>query len=176
MDKRLKMLKELVHEFAVVDTKEIPFRSYVVDACAMNYCGRYNKTWQCPPAIGTLEELKKSCLAYDFAVVFTTCHSLEDSFDIEGMERGRIVHEKITDQAIGLFSGEDIKTLSAEGCGLCKTCTYPDAPCRFPEKARPSVEANGISVVELAENCNIHYKNGENTVTYFSMIFYQKKA
>ncbi len=24
--------------------------------------------------------------------------------------------------------------LSNEGCGRCKTCTYPDASCRFPDK------------------------------------------
>ena len=71
---------------------------------------------------------------------------------------------------------KSIKTLSAEGCSLCKVCTYPNSTCRFPNKARSSVEANGISVVELAKNCNIHYTNGKNTVTYFSMIFYQKKS
>ena len=176
MDIRLAKIKEFVHEFAVVDTEEIPFRTYVVDACAMNYCGRYNKTWQCPPAIGPLEKLKEACLAYEKALVFTTCHALEDSFDIEGMERGRTTHEKITDQAVEFFLNEEIKTLSAEGCSLCKVCTYPNSTCRFPNKARSSVEANGISVVELAKNCNIHYTNGENTVTYFSMIFYQKKS
>ena len=176
MDIRIERLKKLVHELAVVDTEEIPFRTYVVDACAMNYCGRYNKTWQCPPAVGTLEKLKESCLSYKQAVIFTTYHPLEDSFDIEGMERGRTAHEKITDQAVEIFSGEEVKTLSAEGCNLCESCTYPDAPCRFPNKARSSVEANGISVVELSKNCNIHYTNGENTVTYFSMIFYQKKS
>ena len=176
MNTCIEKLKTLVHEFSVVDTREIPFRDYVVDACAMNYCGNYNKTWQCPPAVGTLEELEKDCLTYEKAVVFTTCHSLEDSFDIEGMERGRVAHEKITDQAIELFAGEEIKVLSAEGCGLCENCTYPTAPCRYPQKARSSVEANGISVVELAQHCNIHYKNGENTVTYFSLILYKKKA
>ena len=35
-----------------------------------------------------------------------------------------------------------------------------------------SVEAYGISVVEMAKNCNINYKNGVNTVTYFSLILF----
>ena len=167
-------LKEMVHEFAIVDSQDVPFRDYVVEACAMNYCGRYGKTWQCPPGVGTLEELKKKCLAYKKAVVFTTVHSIEDSFDIEGMNAGRVEHEKITDKAILLFKGQKIRVLSAGGCGLCEKCTYPTALCRFPDKARSSVEANGISVVELANNCCINYKNGNNTVTYFSMIFYNE--
>ena len=171
-DARFLKLRELVHEFAIVNPQDVPFRDYVVDACAMNYCGRYNKTWQCPPGVGTLEQLKQKCLAYKQAVVFTTVHAIEDSFDIEGMNAGRVAHESITDEVILLFNAQNIRVLSAEGCGLCEVCTYPTAPCRFPDKARSSVEANGISVVELASNCGIKYKNGNNTVTYFSMIFF----
>ena len=168
----IETLARLVHEYACIKTSEIPFRRYVVDACAMNYCGQYGKTWQCPPGIGNFEDLQKECLSYENALVFTTCHAIEDSFDIEGMDEGRKTHEKTTDEVLRLFSDKKIKALSAEGCGLCKKCTYPTAPCRFPDKARSSVEANGISVVELAQNCGIRYKNAPNTVTYFSVILY----
>ena len=167
----LEEIKIRVHEFACVQPSEIPFREYVVEACARNQCGMYGKTWQCPPGVGDMKTLKTKCLAYSNAIVFTTCHALEDSFDIEGMEQGRIEHEKITDEILELFQGEK-RVLSAEGCRLCEKCTYPNAPCRFPERARSSVEANGISVVELAKQCGINYKNGNNTVTYFSVIFY----
>ena len=165
-------LKEMVHELEIIDSQNVPFRDYVVESCAMNYCGRYGKTWQCPPGVGSLDELKQKCLTYKKAVVFTTVHSIEDSFDIEGMDAGRVVHESITDNVILLFDTQNIRVLSAEGCNLCETCTYPTAPCRFPDKARSSVEANGISVVEPAKDCGINDKNGNNTVTYFSMIFY----
>ena len=167
-----KRLAPLVFECSFIKSEELPFRTYVVDACAQNACGCYGKTWQCPPGVGTFEEVKAKCLAYENVLVFTTCHSLEDSFDIEGMHSGRLEHEKITDQVTAMFEDRKIRALSAEGCGLCKVCTYPNAPCRFPEKARSSVEANAISVVELAKQCGIHYKNGQNTVTYFSVILY----
>lgn len=55
---------------------------------------------------------------------------------------------------------------------ILKKCTYPTAPCRFPEKARSSAYANGISVVDLAKQLGINYKNGNNTVTYFSVVLY----
>ena len=168
----LKEISAIVHQTAIIKTEKIPFRQYVVDACAMNACGRYGKTWQCPPGVGDFETLRKKVLSFAYALVFTTVHPLEDSFDIEGMEAGRVGHEKITDKVVELFGDRKIKVLSAEGCSLCKECTYPNAPCRFPNKARSSVEANGISVVELAKQIDINYKNGNNTVTYFSMIFY----
>ena len=31
--------------------------------------------------------------------------------------------------------------IGAGCCTKCKTCTYPDAPCRFPEQAFSSMEA-----------------------------------
>lgn len=172
-DEKIKaILDEKVHQFAVIKSTEIPFSQYVVDACKQNYCGQYGKTWQCPPGVGDPQELKEKCLAFSRALVFSTRHELEDSFDYEGMRSGREKHEKITDEIVALFGEEKIRALSAESCSICKKCTYPDAPCRFPDKARPSVEANGISVIDLAKICGINYHNGANTVTYFSVILY----
>lgn len=168
----IQRLSSLAFEYALIKTEEIPFRDYVVEACARNACGQYGKTWQCPPGVGSLEEVKAKCLAYNNALVFSTCHALEDSFDIEGMREGRFAHERTTDEVVRLFGDTKIRALSAEGCGLCQVCTYPNAPCRFPDRARSSVEANAISVVELAAHCGINYKNGQNTVTYFSVILY----
>jgi predicted metal-binding protein len=62
--------------------------------------------------------------------------------------------------------------LGAGSCSLCEECTYPDAPCRFPEQARRSMEACGIDVVTLSKENNIRYFNGANTVTYFSVLLY----
>ena len=66
----------------------------------------------------------------------------------------------------------DMLVLSAGGCHRCETCTYPDAPCRFPEKLVPSVSSFGIHVSKLAANARINYINGANTVTYFSFVIY----
>ncbi len=168
----LQEILKIVHQAGFINPKDIPFSEWVVETCAKNQCGMYGKTWQCPPGVGTLKQLKAKCLAFSKAIVFTTCHQLEDSFDIEGMHEGRIKHEKITDQTVKFFKGKSIRVLSAEGCKLCEKCTYPTAPCRFPEKARSSVEANGISVVDLAKQMGINYKNGNNTIIYFSVILY----
>lgn len=165
-------IKPLVHEIAMLDAKDIPFSEEVVAACARNACGCYGKTWQCPPGVGTLEERMRICRAYEHAIVFTTRHALEDSFDVEGWARGRVSHEAATDRVLELFPLKRRLAFSAEGCHLCEKCTYPDAPCRFPDRARVSVEANGIFVVELAKMCGIRYHNGANTVTYFSMILF----
>ena len=68
-------------------------------------------------------------------------------------------HEKIT-AAIEAFvreKGTDCMALSTESCDICEVCTYPDAPCRFPQKMHPCVESHGIIVCELAEKYNMNF-------------------
>ena len=62
--------------------------------------------------------------------------------------------------------------LSNESCNRCKKCTYPDAPCRFPDKLYPSIEGFGFIVSELATQAGIKYNNGPNTVTFFGAVLY----
>ena len=78
--------------------------------------------------------------------------------------------DQMADQVKQLTGGCLI--LSNEGCGRCKSCTYPDAPCRFPEKLYPSLEGFGFIVSELAAKAGIRYNNGSNTVTYFGAVFF----
>jgi len=157
---------------ALVLTKEIVFSESVVKACESNYCGRYNSNWTCPPAVGKLDELKKKYSSYQYAYVFTTKHNIEDCFDIEGMFIAKKKHEKVEDEILPFIAGNDYEMLGAGGCSICEKCTYPNSPCRFPLRARPSIEACGIDAVDLAKKCKINYINGENTVTYFSVIFF----
>lgn len=163
-----------IFEHKVIPASEIPFSQSVADACKANICGRYGTCWTCPPGVGEYRELEKQIKAYEKAAVFTFKYDLEDSFDFEGMMDGQRttmeILQRITDRLRA--DGEVFWALGCEGCHLCPKCTYPDAPCRFPEKAIKSVEACGINVVELAKNIGIHYHNGANTVTYFAIILF----
>lgn len=164
-----------IHEHALIETSVIPFSPEVVAMCRENRCGRYGTCWTCPPGVGELEELEKKIKSYRTAFVFTCKYDLEDSFDFEGMIAGqqdaKQVLLRMTDALRA--QGVDFMALGCEGCGLCETCTYPDAPCRFPERATPSVEACGIHVLELSRKIGLHYHNGANTVTYFCMILFR---
>lgn len=163
-----------VHEYAFITTDQLTFSEKVREACKANYCGRYGKCWTCPPGAGPWEELRDHFKEYANAFVFTTKHDLEDSFDVEGMDEARIIHDKMDEALVAMLASEsEAHELAGAGsCSICAKCTYPDAPCRFPEKARRSMEACGIDVVQLSKDANIHYINGVNTVTYFSIVFY----
>lgn len=163
-----------VHELAWLSPQDVPFCAEVRDMCKSNRCGLYGKTWTCPPGVGDWEQLREECYAHAHALVFTTKHVLDDDFDFEGITAAG-THHKQLDLALAEALGKaGIPHLlySAGGCSLCKTCTYPTAPCRHPERVHRSMEACGIDVGTLARACGLRYNNGPQTVTYFSMIVF----
>ena len=171
-----KAIKELAAAFSlnveqgVVSTAAIDFSPELLKACEKNVCGKYNACWTCPPASGSLEDQKSKVTAFNSALVFTTISSLEDSFDYEGMMRAKDDHNKLTAEMHKNF-GKTNPVYGAGGCSICESCAYPE-PCRFPEKIFPSIEAVGINVTELSRAGGLRYNNGENTITYFSMILF----
>lgn len=163
-----------IFQYKLIDTKKIPFSSAVVEMCEANRCGKYGTCWTCPPGVGELSELESRVKAYKTACVFTCKYDLDDSFDFEGMMQGQKSARKVLQSITKKMQTEGIKflALGTGSCDICEKCTYPNAPCKFPKKVIPSVEAFGINVVELSKNIGINYNNGENTVTYFSVIFF----
>jgi predicted metal-binding protein len=109
-------------------------------------------------------------MAFAFAFVFTTKSNIDDSFDYEGMMRAKDFHDRLTAEIHERFGGGN-PVFGAGGCSICERCAYPD-PCRFPQKIYCSIEAAGINVTELSRAAGLNYNNGENTITYFSMILF----
>jgi predicted metal-binding protein len=101
---------------------------------------------------------------------------MEDDFDFETMEEaGERQKQRVLDlvEAIdeaGLSA--DTMVLSAGTCTLCKTCSYPDAPCRFPDKRLVSMEAAGLVVSEVCTKADIPYNHGPQTMCYSGCVLY----
>ncbi|MBE6925423.1 MAG: DUF2284 domain-containing protein [Ruminococcaceae bacterium] len=165
-----------IFECKVIPANDIPFEQSVADACKSNQCGKYGTCWTCPPGAGQFQELEKKIKTYETAVVFTCKYDLEDPFDFEGMIDGQQKTMQVLRDIMDALQadGKKFLALGCEGCNLCKKCTYPDAPCRYPEKAVVSVEACGIHVVNLSKNIGIKYNNGVNTVTYFCVVLFSE--
>ena len=164
------------HEYGIIDTAQIDFSHEVRKMCEVNTCRKYGTTWACPPAIGAVEECRDRCLKYEKFLVFSGKYQLEDSFDIEGME---LAMKEFKTIVAAIDAGikphlSDYLLLGNEGCGTCATCTYPDAPCRFPENVHGSIEGYGIWVSKVAEAAGVRYINGENTVTFFGALLYNE--
>jgi len=168
-DIRCLILEQGFSEAGVIPVKKIRFYEEVRGMCMSNTCGGYGKTWACPPAVGTVAECRARCEAYEDMVLFSAVFHLEDSFDFEGMVQGMKTFKKMT-EALDTYISAPHLTLSNEGCGICGTCTYPDAPCRFPERMHHALEGYGILVSEAAKAAGIRCINGADTVTYFGAV------
>jgi len=156
-----------VHEWARIPTSALIFSPALIDYCKTNVCGCYNKSWTCPPVCASIDEQQKKILSVQNALVFTTKHDLEDSFDYEGMTKGRERHALLTAEIKKMLG--DVPVYGAGQCPVCDKCAFPE-PCLFPEKQIGSIEAAGIDVTELSKAAGMAYNNGENTVTFFTMV------
>lgn len=165
----IKQAEELgLNKHGFFEPLNLPLREDVRGMCEQNYCRNYGKNWTCPPANGSLESWRERLQGYQAGLVLQHVVELEDSFDFEGMMEGERVSQAafIALKKAYQDKGEDMLFLSVGGCKVCENCTYPDAPCLFPELAIPSVESIGILVSELCTLAELPYYNGEGTLTY----------
>jgi len=161
-------------QYGEIDPREVEFTEEVRQYCEKNTCRKYDRTWACPPAIGTLDECRERAQRYTNMAVFSGKYEVEDSLDFEGMMEGAKDFKKIAarvDAEIKPYL-HDYLLLSNEGCGACESCTYPDEPCRFPDQVHGSIEGYGIYVFKLAKQAGIQYNNGKNTMSYFGALLY----
>ena len=155
-----------------LNMEALKFLPAVRDMCSADKCQAYDKKWSCPPACGTLEECAERVKGYTAGVLVQTTAELEDSFDFEGMadaakKHGEMfmqLHDELTS------AGEKCYFMGTGGCTLCKECTYPDAPCRFPEKMVSSMEANGLLVSDVCKDSGLPYYYGKDTLTYTALV------
>ncbi|MCL2211107.1 MAG: DUF2284 domain-containing protein [Treponema sp.] len=156
-----------VHEWGQAPTTALTFSPTLLEYCKTNVCGYYNKSWTCPPACTSIEEQQKKILSYQNVLVFTTKHDLEDSFDYDGITKARERHALLTAEIKIMLC--DAPVYGAGNCPVCVKCAFPET-CLFPEKQIGSIEAAGIDVTELSKSAGVAYNNGENTVTFFTMV------
>lgn len=174
-DRLIEHLAELpIAQFEFFRTEELTFSERIRTVCEQE-CPRYGKTWACPPGVGTVEECRQKCLSYPNGLLISTLTEVRDISDLEETLATRAPHEAITRQVADLLRDEGLEVfgLSTESCAICEHCTYPDAPCRNPEKMFPCVESHGIVVTELAERYGVEYQYGNQVVTWFSLLLYR---
>lgn len=103
-------------------------------------------------------------------IVVQTVGDIEDSMDFEAMMDIEAEHKEHFFAANDLLKKEypDLLALGAGCCTICAKCTYPDQPCRFPEKRISSLEAYGIVVSDLCKRNNLAYYYGPQKIAYTS--------
>lgn len=173
LEAQLAELPLYLYEF--FDTSELEFSDRIRYVCSTE-CPMYGKSWACPPAVGEVETCRARCLSYPKVLLVSTITEVSDIANIEETLATRAPHEAVTREVHALMKQQCARTyvLSTEACAHCEKCTYPDAPCRFPERMYPCVESHGIVVTDLCEKYGIDFLAGGNIVTWFSLILYEE--
>lgn len=148
----------------------LEFMPEVRDMCSADRCNSYGKRWVCPPAVGSLEEITEIAAGFDYGILVQTVGNLEDDFDYETIEETMKLHDQnfLRLQNEVAKTSMDILPMGAGSCSLCNRCTYPEAPCRFPERAFPSMEAYGLLVSKVCGKSGMPYYSGKQTITFTS--------
>ena len=161
----------------LIDQSSIVLNAEFRAACEMNSCGVYGKCWMCPPDVGPIDELMAKVRSFPRGVWYQTIGELDDSFDFEGMTAAKDRHAAVSHRIREATpAGLRVLHLTCGGCHVCARCAkLDDEPCRFPEKALPSVESYGVDVYQTTKDTPLKYINGANTVTYFGLLLFEEE-
>ena len=82
--------------------EELEFSERIRWIC-QNECPMYNKSWACPPAVGTVTYCKAKCRKYENALMISTITEVNDISDIDETLATRSDHEAVTNQVRDLM-------------------------------------------------------------------------
>lgn len=136
--------------------------------CAADKCRSYGRNWCCPPHCGSLEEMAERVNGFSRGVLVQSTGLLEDEFDFEAMAETEREHKRRFLRLAETLRSRGVRFLpmGAGTCSLCPVCTCPEEPCRFPEKAMPSMEACGLLVSQVCKDSGLNYYYGKKSITY----------
>ena len=157
---------------AQLNVLALEFRQEVRDMCAADRCHAYGRSWSCPPACGTEEQCQSHINRYSRGILLQTTGDMEDDFDVDALyqteQRHKAAFSTLVRQIRTLYP--NCLPLTAGCCTLCRKCTYPQSPCRFPKKRFSSMEAYGLLVSDVCLKSGVKYYYGPKTMTYTSCI------
>lgn len=153
---------------AELNVSSLVFMPEILEMCKT--CNDYNRNWRCPPGCESVEAAAERAKQYTYGLIVQTTVRLEDEFDWDTMGEAYARHEKNFSMLIEKLRSRyaDVLPLGADKCSVCEECTYPDNPCRFPDRAVSPIEAYGLLVNQVCEASGIPYQYGKLTMTYTS--------
>lgn len=138
LDKFCKLAQKLqAKDTKVIATKDVFTSAWVRQKCKYG-CDGYGQCLTCPPYSPTPEDTRKVLDSYDTAILV---HCTDEWHDVRDI---------VVQLEREVFLSGYYKALSfgAGPCNLCNKCNLKE--CKYPEQARPSMEASGIDVFETA--------------------------
>jgi predicted metal-binding protein len=153
----------------IINTKDIAVGDWVRLKCQYG-CGAYGDCLTCPPYSPTPDYTRKMLGEYSKGLLM----QIED---ISYKEESRIslkFKDIVAELEREIFLDGYYKAFGMT-CGPCRFCQICDTskPCKYPRKARPSMEACGIDVYQTAKNIGFKLevvKSEDSLCSFISLI------
>jgi predicted metal-binding protein len=148
-----------LREIGVTDVKPINAADIVVDErvrlkCQVPRCDSYGQNLMCPPHVPSVAEFRTQLSLFSNALLIKLSADIGDTFPDVYATANRL-HDLVNRGEKAAFDeGFRFATGLIGGCcRLCEECIIAEGStkCRFPFKARPSMEAMGIDVIATSE-------------------------
>ena len=177
-EKKIDRIVDLLKKEGAAKVKVIPARDIVIDErvrfkCQVPLCDSYGRNLMCPPNLPTVAEFRKVAARYEKATLAQVISPLIPSDD--PFAPARKLHDiiNIGEREAFLLGFTFAAGLIGGCCRLCKTCVAAKSggSCRYPFKARPSMEAMGIDVLSTAGRAGMPIEfPAVNSVTWTGLI------
>ena len=148
--------------------KLIPVKKIVVDErvrlkCQVPLCDTYGRNLMCPPRLPSVEDFRRALSRFSEAVLLQVSAPIGEQsggkLSDEVFDPARKLHELVNrGEKMAFEGGLHFATGLIGGCcRLCDECVavLGETKCRFPFKARPSMEAMGIDVFSTLEQVGL---------------------
>jgi len=114
--------------------------------------------------------MRERAMSYSGGLLVQTVGELEDSYDWEGIMETGARHKENFGRMQAALEKSNIPALAmgAGACRLCENCTYPDEPCRYPDKMSASMEACGLFVSKVCTDNSLAYNYGAEKIAFTS--------
>ncbi|MBD3286952.1 hypothetical protein GF359_09905 [candidate division WOR-3 bacterium] len=118
----------------IVPAETVVVAQWVREKCRFG-CPGYGKNLMCPPNTPTPFQTRKMIDSYKVALLIHGTEKTPINRIVEKLEKSMLLDG--FEKSFGMGAGP---------CFLCEDCPDDASGCRYPDKARPSMEACGIDV------------------------------
>ena len=160
---RQKALETGADQAKIISANQVVVDERVRMKCLIPLCHLYGESPNCPPYTPEPEEMRKVLSKFSYAIfIRNDVLPVEDFIDDEKWHRAHMKHQgkthRLVSEVEALAFNDGYYLAMGFAAGGCKTalcggqiCQFLDSGrCRFPLKARPSMEAVGIDAYRLA--------------------------
>jgi len=155
----LERIKTYLYENGAAGVKLVNTADIIVDdrvrlKCQIPRCDSYGQNLMCPPYVASVAEFRTYLSLFSRALLLQISASIEKTTDDVYAPANKL-HDLVNRGEKAAFeAGFRFATGLIGGCcRLCDVCVIAtgSTKCRFPFKARPSMEAMGIDVIATTE-------------------------